>query len=233
MIPVWRKNYQRYRSYFSHIISQYKNRDDLINYLEIILSLIAISIFSLFALKPTLTTITQLIKEIDTNTQIINTMDKKIQSITQAQILYDREMSKIKLVFESVPTGAYPETIIRQIEGLSAKHNVAISNISIERSLILGTNNQSTESKADEINLPENSSKNVYYLETTVVAKVPLNEYLSIQNFLSDLEKQRLPLIITQINTASVKDKENKNLMLNIKLYLPYTKNDNLPKKIN
>lgn len=230
MIPIWRKNYQRYRSYFSHLIAQYKNRDDAIAYIEIMLSLVTISIFSLFALRPTLITIAQLLKEIEANNQTIAAMDKKIQNITRAQTLYDKERSKIMMVFESVPTGASPETIIRQIEGISEKHKVAISQISIGKATILGANASiaSNASKGIQVSFPQSPNQDIFYSEVSVAANVPLDAYPLIQKFLHDIEKQRIPLIITQVNIANVKEKERRSLVLNMKFYLPYTENKNV-----
>lgn len=227
MIPIWRKNYQRYRSYFSHIIAQYKNRDDVIAYIEVLLSLVAISIFSLFALKPTLTTIAQLLKEIEANNQTIEAMNKKIQNITRAQTLYDKERSKIMMVLDSVPTGASPETIIRQIEGISEKHKVVISRISVGKATILGAivSSVSNEGKNIQVNLPQSHNQDIFYAEVSVTANVSLDAYPLVQQFLHDIERQRIPVIITQANIANVKEKEKRTLVLNMKFYLPYTEN--------
>lgn len=229
MIPVWRRNYQRYRSYFSHIVSQYKDRGDMMSYLEVMLSLVTISIFALFALRPTLVTIAELIREIDTNTQTISTMDEKIQNITRAQTLYDRERSKIMLFLNAIPTGVSPETIIRQVEGLSAKHNVVVSSATLGKASIVGSTIQQTEDKAAQLVLPKSANNDVSYVDLTITVSTTLSDYPSLQGFLSDIESLRLPLAITQMTTSTVRNRENRELILVMKTYFPFTNSQVAP----
>lgn len=225
MIPVWRRNYQRYRSYFSHIVSQYKDRGDLMSYLEVILSLITISIFALFALRPTLVTIAELIREIDVNTQTIKTMDEKLQNITRAQTLYDRERSKILLFLSAVPTGVSPETIIRQVEGLSAKHNVTVTSATLGEAAIIGPTPQQTDDKSAQLVLPKSINNDISYIALTITVSTSLSDYPSLQGFLSDAEKMRVPLAITQMTTSTVRNRESRELILVMKTYFPFTNN--------
>ncbi|MCX7928676.1 MAG: hypothetical protein N2558_03240 [Patescibacteria group bacterium] len=221
MIPVWKKNYQRYKAYFSHIVAQYKNSESFASYFEITLSLITICIFAIFALKPTLYTIAELIKQIDQNTQTIKMMNQKIQDITKAQILYDKERSKITIFNQLIPNGAHPEIIIRQIENLSSKNNIPVK-VNMGQASILGKMiNQ--PNKTDLININhENKERNLSYIEVTLTASTPTTNYQQLYNFLSDLEKQRLPIIIKQFDLTITKTKDNNNLLLFIKMQVPY-----------
>ena len=92
----WKKNYVRYRSYFLDIAGRYKERTDIRVYLEILLSLTTISIFSIFALRPTLLTIGGLIKDIEAKKATLVKMDEKMKNLSQAQNLYDQEREKIR-----------------------------------------------------------------------------------------------------------------------------------------
>ncbi len=76
----WRKDYLRYRSYFLNVLNLYKRKEDLRMFLEIMLSLSAISFFSIFALRPTFLTIATLLKEINAKKGTIITMDTKIKN---------------------------------------------------------------------------------------------------------------------------------------------------------
>lgn len=225
MIPVWRKNYQRYKSYFSSIISKYKNRDDIKNYIEIVLSLITIAIFSLFALKPTLLTIAELLKQIDQNSKLILEMDKKIQNITRAQVLNDRERTKIEMLSKLIPNGINPEIIVKQIEELSKKNEVSISTINMGTGSILGSASPIVNKESVQSILPQTVDNNVYYFEVKIAALSSISGYQNLLSFVSDMEKQRLPIIITQTNISIIKNKDEKDLGLTLNLYLPFLEN--------
>lgn len=225
MIPVWRKNYQRYKSYFSSIISKYKNRDDIKNYIEIVLSLITVAIFSLFALRPTLLTIAELLKQIDQNSKLIQEMDKKIQNITRAQVLNDRERTKIEMLSKLIPNGINSEIVIKQIEELSKKNEVSISSINIEAGSILGSITQTVSKESAQLILPQTATNNVHYFEVKIAALSSVSGYQNLLGFVSDMEKQRLPIIITQTNISILKNKDEKNLGLTLNLYLPFLEN--------
>ena len=120
----WRQQYLRYKSYLLNTVDRYKERTDTRIYLEILLSLITISIFSIFALRPTLLTIAELIKEIEAKEQLVDKLDNKIETITSAQILYDRESSNIQLLKKAIPKKPEIDTAIYQLEGLIEKNNL-------------------------------------------------------------------------------------------------------------
>ncbi|MCK4588646.1 hypothetical protein KAT60_02400, partial [Candidatus Woesebacteria bacterium] len=84
----WRRGYLRYKSYFLNVIVVYKRRKDLRMFLEITLSLVTISFFAVFALKPTLLTIAELTKEIKTKEETVAKMDEKIQNLERGQQIY-------------------------------------------------------------------------------------------------------------------------------------------------
>ena len=116
MGPAWRRNYIRYKRLFLSFFSTYRERQDIKMFLEILLSLASISILSLAALRPTIITITELIKEIETKKDIIEKMDKKIETLTKAQFLYDQEISRIRLLETSIPKEPYPDAFLQQLE---------------------------------------------------------------------------------------------------------------------
>jgi hypothetical protein len=60
-------NYELYRKYIESAFRQYQERQDLKTYTDLILTSLAIIIFSLFAIKPTAVTIIKLYKEMKAN----------------------------------------------------------------------------------------------------------------------------------------------------------------------
>ncbi len=219
----WRKDYNRYRSYFSHVISQYKERSDLKAYLEMFLSLITISIFTIFALRPTLLTIAQLVKDIETKKETIVRMDKKIASLAQAQSQYESERAKIAVLESAVPKSGQPDIFARQIEGLVGSHQLSTVSFTVGKSTVFDT---TTNSEA--LPLPEQSSSSLPEgaegTGFTLTTEIDLTNFLTLSEFLNDFEKLRMPFVLHEIRvtTGQALDTQGQKLLLFIRGETPY-----------
>ena len=83
----WKKDYLRYKSFFLNVLAIYKQRTDLHLFSEILLSLITILLFGIFAIRPTLLTIAQLVKDIRGKEATLALMDQKINSLNRARAI--------------------------------------------------------------------------------------------------------------------------------------------------
>jgi hypothetical protein len=220
MNPGWRGNYLRYKSYFLNVIGRYRERADVKAYVEILLSLATVSIFAVFALRPTLLTIAGLIKEIESKRQTIETMQAKIDNLSSAQTLYDRERSRINILLTSIPDKPNPEIYARQIEGLSEKHGLAVFEIIAGEAVIIGKDIQLTSKETkDSKPLPEGSTE----LSVSATYITSLDRYSDFSNLISDFEKSRRPAKIDIIRIKTTTSEENiKILELTIEAGLPY-----------
>ncbi len=180
MAQGWRNEYSRYKSFFLNISELYRKKRDLRMFLEILLSLTTISFFAVFALRPTLLTISQLVVDIKSKKETIAVMDTKIRDLATAQQLLLQEASRLSFLETSVFDTPKPEVIARQVEGLSDKNMVNILGLSIEE----------TELKP----LPENSDSISLSLNAA-------GSYWELYSFLKDVENLRLPV---QIDTFQI-----------------------------
>lgn len=226
MYPGWRKNYLRYKSYFLNVAGQYRERTDVKVYLEILLSLATVIVFSIFALRPTLLTIAELIKEIETKNGTVSIIDSKIQDLSQAQLLNDQQKANISLLKIAIPKEPSPDIFARQIEILTQKHLTPLSSFTIGKTLILGeatsiVSPQQQESATD----PESPSDELNF---SVQTKVKITDFSSTSNFLGEVEKLRRPVGINSFAFSSAEDKEKneKVLIFTITGYLPYLKSE-------
>lgn len=211
MGPAWRSNYSRYKRLFLTFFSRYRERQDVKMFLEILLSLITISLFSLLALRPTLITIAELIIDIESKKETVVVMDAKIEDLGRAQKLYDQEIRRIKLLEDSVPKEPAPEGFIRQIEGLSAKHAVGIISMSLEEVIILGK--ESPAQKAD------NAEQLSFSVSTSA-------DYPQLYSFLKDLEKMRRPLNVHSLSVSTSTTKEKTFLVLVVDGISPFLRKE-------
>ena len=214
----WRRNYLRYKSFFLNIATQYKNRSDLKAYLEILLSLVTISVFSIFALRPTLLTIAELVTEIENKKEVIAKMDNKIEDLSKAQILFDRNRREITLLENfAIPQEPNIDVFTRQIEGLSNKHQLGVLTMSLGKASILGAKSETdTNSQEGQVDPKQ--------MEFNLSLSGNIDQYPLFVNFLNDFENLRT---ITKINSFNfnlkdVQDSDQKNLIFTIGGDLPY-----------
>lgn len=212
----WKKDYLRYKELFLKLLIVYKKRNDVRMFLEILLSLITITIFSMFALRPTLLTISQLIKDNREKQETINKMEQKIKNITIAQNIYDQNIEKIPLIEQAIPNTPTPENLLRQIEGIAYLDSVTIVGSSVNEVVLIGE--EKKKDKKNEIkNLPENVSTITFSINVS-------GPYLSLYKFLIDMENSRRPFIINSINLNSSKTEQESIIVMLITGQTPYIK---------
>ncbi len=216
MNPGWRSSYIRYKSYFLNVMARYRERADVKAYLEILLSLATISILAIFALKPTLVTISQLIKEIEAKKEALTKMNEKIQNLSRAQNLYEKEKSKILLLSSAIPEKAAPELFARQIQGLADKHKVDVPSLGIQGGVILGGQSLPRSPETSQ------SKENVNELKFSINVDSSLEGYIRLVNFLTDLEKLRTVNKIDSLKIATITKNNQKSLLMSINGNLPY-----------
>lgn len=210
----WRKEYARYRSLFAHLVTSYKSRADLKVYLEMMLSLITISVFTVFALRPTVITIAQLLKEIEAKTAIVLQMDQKIERLAQARSLFEAERSHIALLDVAIPRTSKQDIFARQIEGLIGTHKVDVISFNQTKGVIVGTPVPNTTTTT----MPEGASSSNFSLSVST----NVENYQALSGLLSDLEKLRMAQIIQSVKIAKGKEKEQQKVILFLQGDLPY-----------
>jgi len=189
---MWRKEYSRYRKYFSDIVSVYQQKEQLRTYLEILLSLTTIVVFVLLALRPTFLTISQLLREIREKEDLVAQMDEKIANVQIAQNLASQEAVTISLLTTAVPDGPLPETFIRQLEGIAKQRGVQVLGFAAGEAVLSGEGKKATKRESEE-ELPAGA-------EGTTISVSITGDYLALSNFLSDLENLRRPFLIDSLS---------------------------------
>jgi len=213
----WRKEYSRYKGFFLNIVDLYKQKKDLMMFLEILLSLATVSLFSVFAIKPTAITIIDLLKEIKAREETIAKMDTKLTNLKSAQQNYSNEAEKIQLLDTAVPQRPAPETFVRQVQGISATDGVFLNGASVNEVTLLGEVKKRAVKPGEET-MPAGAEGLSFFLNFN-------SDFDSINNLLSDLEYLRRPIKITTINISKQKSEE----LVNISGALDFTLSGEVP----
>ena len=210
----WRKEYIRYKEYFLNVLIIYKQKEDLRMFLEILLSLVTVSFFGAFALRPTLVTITALLTEIDSKEEIVTKLDTKIQNLALATSLMESETARLPLIENAVPATASPETFVRQFEGLAAKNGINLLGVSLGQVTLLGEVKK-VPPEEGVTPLPEDALGISFSVSLS-------GNYSELLGFLADLEKLRRPLAIDTTGITTTETEEGKTLVILVSGRAPY-----------
>lgn len=204
MSTTWRDRYLRSRYMVQKTIRDYSEKPALRAYLEILLTLTAISLFGVFAIRPTIKTIGLLIREIDAKEKTLQVMNEKISNLKTAKELYTRERDKILLVDEAIPAQPKPDGLTLQVEELAKKDGVFINNMTVEDTKILG------------VALPDDDASLALTLGVS-------GEYTNLIRFASDIENLRRPVKYDGIMLSANQTKGKDILFMSLQnLLTPY-----------
>lgn len=96
---------------------------------SVILTLIALSMFGLFAINPTLSTIAKLQKEI-VDLEVINQkLEEKIADLTSLQRAYNRLENDVPVVLGTIPISPFVPLLIGQIQSVARDSNIHVTQI--------------------------------------------------------------------------------------------------------
>ena len=208
-MPIdWRSGYYRYHHYFLGAKNIYRKKQVVV-YTGLALTFFTISFFALFAIKPTVTTIVGLIKEIQTKKEIDQKLQAKINSLREAQTNYSLVKDRLDLVDQALPQELDLISLLYQIEILAQKNNTAIESLNFEPSYLLGE-------KSKDIKDTQSSA--------TSFSLALGGDFESLNNFLASFESLRRVIGLESfvVNTLGAKEPELSRLNLGLQLKAHY-----------
>jgi Tfp pilus assembly protein PilO len=185
-------------------------------FLELLLSLATITLFAIFALKPTVTTISQLLRDNKAKADTIQQMDTKIQNLQTANSVYNQFQSKIPLIYSSIPIGIEPESFSRQIQGIAITSSVKVLGINISEVILTGTEQKKTVTGS--VGLPGGANGITFSINLS-------GSYEALLSFLKRAENLRRPIQIDSINISSSQTETEKTIIMLVTGETPYLKN--------
>ena len=215
MAPAWRNSYLRYKTYFLNISSQYSKKEDVRIFMELLLSLATVSIFAVFAIRPTLTTIAELFKEIQGKKTTVAQLDEKIKNLATAQAIYESQKDTIVLLDTAIPKAPGPDSLIRQFEGVIGQTTLQVLSITVEGATLLGAPKVEDAKMEGASSLPEGASGLSFVLNIS-------SAYPSLATFLADLENLRRPIKIDGLSFSSSVTEVGRELNLVVSGRTPY-----------
>lgn len=179
--------------------------------LEVIFSITAVIFFAIFAIRPTLQTMSELIKEIENKRSLDTQLGQKIASLSTAQTQYQLYSSQFYLLDEALPKTAQINRNLQIIEKIASDNRLVIQAIT-------------TSSVPDELEEAQALSAS----RETLTFNVDVSgDYLSIRQFIEDLMDSRRMMIVDQVNFSMGSSRYQNKLTAVIRINFPYYKNAN------
>lgn len=127
----YKREYSRYRYYFGRVYQFYQQPVTKVS-LALLLTIFTTVFFAVFAIRPTLVTIAELLRKIESERQTLDQLKKKSAALATAQNNYVQAAPIIDRLAYTVPETLEVQSLIRLIEGLAAMNQLSLSNFSTQ-----------------------------------------------------------------------------------------------------
>lgn len=218
MAPNLEINTRIYRKYIAEANKLYNEREDVRTFTELLLSLFTIIIFGIFAIRPTLVTISKLTKELEDKKQLVATLNLKIDHLGTAQELLAKNRNKISTLDLAIPTQPVIQSYVRQLQGVALNNNLNI----------VGMNFGTAPLVDKSLGLPPGTNKvpitkPIEFGEQDIDFSISVSgEFNSLADFVSQIENLRRPFGHIQTSIDLSQSVEGDKIVLTIKGIVPY-----------
>lgn len=176
---------------------------------ELFLSISAVIFFATFAIRPTLLTMSDLIKEIDDKKKLETQLSQKIAALSTVQPLYLQLQDQLVILDEAIPSTPQLIYSLKVIEKVASDLNLVITNINVAE--------VPKEAAADETI----SLKSFERIDTPLVITLT-GDYASIRQFIENLRDYRRSLIVDNIIFTTQELRHSRKLETRITINAPY-----------
>lgn len=186
--------FDRYRRYTNRLAQSYE-KPDIKAYTGLTLSFFAVAFFGIFAVRPALTTILELVKEIEAKEAVAQRFQEKINHLSLAQENYVAAQEAFPLIDEALPQEPVFADFIRQVEALATRNSLSLSLLQVGEVIIVGGAEE--PKKAGTGATLEEQEEGLTSIEFGVTVA---GDYENLRAFLNSLENWRrlaLPATVT------------------------------------
>lgn len=175
--------------------------------MELFLTVGLVIFLALFAIRPTLLTMSDLLKEIEDKTELEEQLTKKVAALNSAQSLYLSIEDRLPILDAAIPST--PETIhsLKIIEKLATDQGVVLNSISL------------TEIPETPVEIPDFEQLSRVNLD---IALSVSGDYTSIKNFVAGLQNSQRTFVIDSVVFRISESRGDKQLRASILVKAPY-----------
>lgn len=185
------KNTQTAKQYLQSVQRIYEREPVVQISLQLIVSIFAVAFFTFAAIRPTLGTISTLLKKIDDQKKVDQQLNTKIVQLNQAQQELQSWQNDIPLITQAIPTNYDFVGFIQRLEILANQNNVRISNIDFQGMPVIGRRS----SIADQQKGAKTTTTNNFITFTFIIK----GDRPQIMAYVSSLEKLDRAVAVTKL----------------------------------
>lgn len=128
LLSQYRIGIKKYTGNLQEIYNHLKHEDKqrIAGTLYLVFTLLTVSFFGVFAINPTLSTISNLNKQKEDSLRVDNDLKQKLAALRNLDQEYSTYESDIQLAFAAIPTSTKIPYLTRQIETIAEANNVKI-----------------------------------------------------------------------------------------------------------
>lgn len=212
-----RKN--RYFNFFLNIYSLYNEKVSLRKFIELLLTLGAIIVFSVFAIKPTSITIIGLVREIEEKEKTIVLLDEKIDNLRIGQSEYSQFIGFVPVIDSALasqpPTGSF----VKYIEKYTTQNNLTISTIKTGKINWQGDTQINTTSLSADKKIAESAFEIDNKLNSFSGLVSFQGSYIDCLNFIKTISSVRIPILLDKVALAKGVDE---SILGTVNVRVPY-----------
>lgn len=164
-------------------------RKKLIAYAYIILTLLTVSFFGIFAITPTLSTIANLNKQYQDNLLVRDALNKKLSNLKLLDTQYQNVQPDIAIIYNAIPQTTKIPQLTRQLENIASQDNVLLTRLDFANTEIF----------------PNTKEEPIYSFAFTIAAE---GSQADIDKFLSDVINFDRIIGIDRIATGTNEEKQ-------------------------
>lgn len=165
----------------------------------IVVTLCAIAFFGLFAIKPTISTILKLQKEVSDNQFVLDQLEVKIKNLSELRKRYSALQGDLPTITAAITAQPDVHLLFAQIQSIAKSSNVSINSL------------QNLE--VEVIKNEKSTSKNYYSYSFTIKGKGSLDDIYRFVQVLTNMERV-VNIDLFSLNLTS--DQNNASLEYNI-----------------
>jgi len=191
----------------TNLLDTFYNNPIAVVSFELFLSIAVVIFFAMFAIRPTLLTMSELVKEIEDKRKLDTQMAQKVAALSAAQAQYLNIKDRVFILEESLPTGSNVKNTLKIIEKVASDQELVINTMTLLE--IPDDPPQDTPlSKLERKPMP---------IQMTVVGS-----YASIRSFVEDLRNNRRSFAMERITFSTDDNRGQKSLEATILISAPY-----------
>ena len=183
--------------------------------LELFLSIGAVLFFAIFAVRPTLLTMAELVKEIEDKRELNQQLQQKIAALSTAQTTYLSLQERLIVLDQAIPNSPQFLRSLKLLEKTASEQELVISNLTV--------NEVPDETMAD-------ISKDLKRVNIPISVTVT-GDYNSIKNFIENVLKLRRTFVIDTVVFSKNDERGQERLDAIITFGIPYFGEEKIVKK--